>query len=215
MPATRRKRSRKNPTSSIVPNNFSLTDVSTWHLATVSQLCSLSAESLRLHLTARNLVSTGNKSVMAQQLYDSIHSTPPDHSSGSSANPESSATQSNQPTVTNNAMSGTTHTTASDQQVSLGIQLQQLQSQHLANLLLQAASQLSATVPSSSNTVSRPASTQVQAAAHNAPISETTMASQQAMVSHNAATQSPQQDDQLSKASAFVSPIQPSEPQCT
>ena len=66
MPATHRKHSRKNPTPSIVPNNFSLTDASTWHLATVPQLRLLSAESLRLHLTARNLVSTGNKSVMAQ-----------------------------------------------------------------------------------------------------------------------------------------------------
>ena len=77
---------------------------------------------------------------MVQRLYDSIHSTQPDHSSGSSANPESSPTQSNQPTVTNNVTSDATHTTASDQQVSLGTQLQQLQPQHLANLLLQAAS---------------------------------------------------------------------------
>ena len=87
MPAIRRKHSRKNPIPSIVPNNFSLTDASTWHLATVLQLGLLSVESLRLHLTARNLVSTGNKSVMAQRLYDSIHSTPTDHSSGLSANP--------------------------------------------------------------------------------------------------------------------------------
>ena len=115
---------------------------------------------LHLHLTARNLVPTGNKSVMAQRLYDSIHSTPPDHSSGSSTNPESSPTQSNQPTITNNVMSDTTHTTTSDQQVSLGIQLQQLQPQHLANLLFQAASQLSATSPSSSHTAAQPTSTQ-------------------------------------------------------
>ena len=105
--------------------------------------------------------------------------------------------------------SDTTHTTASDQQVSLGTQLQQLQPQHLANLLLQAASRLSATLPSSSNTAAQPASTQVQAATHNAPI---TMASQQAMVLCNAAVQSSQQDNQLSEASAFVSPIQPLEP---
>ena len=62
---------------------------------------------------------------------------------------------------------------------------------------------------SSSNTAAQPASTQVQAATHNAPI---TMASQQAMVLCNAAVQSSQQDDQLSKASAFVSPIQALEP---
>ena len=105
-------------------------------------------------------------------------------------------------------MSDTTHTTASDQQLSLGIQLQQLQHQHLANLLLQAASRLSTTLPSSSNTAAQPASTQVQTAAHNAPI---TMASQQAMVLRNAAVQSSQQDDQLSEASAFVSPMQPPE----
>ena len=101
---------------------------------------------------------------MAQRLYDSIHSTPPDHCSGSSANPESSPIQSNQPTVTNNVMSDTT---PSDQQVSLGIQLQQLQPQHLANLLLQAASQVSATLPNSSHMAAQPSSTQIQAAAHN------------------------------------------------
>ena len=156
MPATHRKHSRKKSHTTIVPNNFSLIDSFTWHLATVPQLYLLSAESLHLHLTARNLVSTGNKSVMAQRLYDSIHLTQPDHSSGSSANPESSPMQSNQPTVTNNTTSGTTNATASDQQVSLGIQLQQLQPQHLANLLLQAALRLSATLPSSSKMAAHP-----------------------------------------------------------
>ena len=48
------------------PHKFSLTDAYTWHHANVPQLCSLPAEILRLHLTARNLVSAGNKSVMAQ-----------------------------------------------------------------------------------------------------------------------------------------------------
>ena len=120
MPATRRKYSRKNPTPSIVPNNFNLTDASTWYLATMPQLRLLSAESLRLYLTARNLVSTGNISITAQRLYDSIHSIPPDHSSSLSANLESSPMQSNQPTVINNATSDTIHTIASDQQVSLG-----------------------------------------------------------------------------------------------
>ena len=66
--------------------------------------------------------------------------------------PESFTTQFNQPTVTNNAMSGTmisstTNITASDQQLLLGIQLQQLQTQHLANLLLKAALQLYTTLP--------------------------------------------------------------------
>ena len=50
---------------------------------------------------------------------------------------------------------------------------------------------------------------QVQAVAHNAPI---TVASQQAMMSCNAAVQSSHQDDQLSEASPIVTPIQPSEP---
>ena len=68
------------------------------------------------------------------------------------------------------------------------------QPQHLANLLLQPASQLFTNCPSLSNTGAWLASTQAAA-----------QVSQQPTVSHNAVAYSSQQDDQLSKASGFVS----------
>ena len=78
MAATCRKCSRTNQTTATVPHYFSLTDASTWHLATVPQLCLL-----------------GNKSVMTQRLHDSIHPAPSDHSSGSSTSSTTPAMQSN------------------------------------------------------------------------------------------------------------------------
>ena len=72
MPATRRHPSNTNPR---VSGRFLAADTTTWHLATVPHLRALTAENLRLHLSARNLVTTGNKTVMAQRLYADIHST--------------------------------------------------------------------------------------------------------------------------------------------
>ena len=73
------------------------------------QLCSLPAEA---YLTARKSYVARNKSVMAQQLHDSIHSALSDRSncsSTSSMSPENSATQSNQQTVTDNTTFGMQH----------------------------------------------------------------------------------------------------------
>ena len=69
MPSTR-KRARNQITS-----RFSPTDASTWLQASVAQLRLLPAETLRLQLTAKNLVSTGNKSILAQRLYNALRHT--------------------------------------------------------------------------------------------------------------------------------------------
>ena len=49
------------------------------HHCTIDQLTRLPAEVLRLHLSSRHLVTSENKSVMAQRLYHALHNT--DHSS--------------------------------------------------------------------------------------------------------------------------------------
>ena len=54
MPATRRHPSSTNPR---VLGRFSAADTTTWHFATLPQLRALTAESLRLHLSARNLTT--------------------------------------------------------------------------------------------------------------------------------------------------------------
>ena len=43
------------------------------HSYTIHQLTRLPAEVLRLHLSSRHLVTSGNKSVMAQRLYHALH----------------------------------------------------------------------------------------------------------------------------------------------
>ena len=43
------------------------------HRCTIVQLTRLTAEVLRLHLSSRHLVTSGNKSVMAQRLYHALH----------------------------------------------------------------------------------------------------------------------------------------------
>ena len=43
------------------------------HQCTIDQLTRLPAEVLRLHLSSRHLVTSGNKSVMAQRLYHALH----------------------------------------------------------------------------------------------------------------------------------------------
>ena len=49
------------------------------HRCTIDQLTRLPAEVLRLHLSSRHLVTSGNKSVMAQRLYHALRNA--DHSS--------------------------------------------------------------------------------------------------------------------------------------
>ena len=161
MPATRRHPSSTNPR---VSGRFLAADTTTWHLATVPQLCALTAENLRLHLSARNLATTGNKTVMAQRLYADIHST-----SSSVADIVSLPTTTTTTTTTTTqstplplagsdsphlntttAMAPTTTTTANNAQVTTtsasnaGLVVphssnSQLQPHHLTNLLCQAA----------------------------------------------------------------------------
>ena len=154
MPATHRHPSSTNPR---VSGRFLVADTTTWHLATVPQLRALIAESLHLHLSARNLVTTGNKTVLAQRLYTNIHST----DSPAAVIVSSPTTQcmplplagSDSPHLNiTNAMATTT--TANSGQVIItsasnaGLVVPhstsgQLQPQHLANLLHQAVLQLS------------------------------------------------------------------------
>ena len=49
------------------------------HCCTIDQLTRLPAKVLRLHLSSRHLVTSGNKSVMAKRLYHALHNA--DHSS--------------------------------------------------------------------------------------------------------------------------------------
>lgn len=64
--------------------------------ATVGQLTRLPAEVLRLHLSSRHLVTTGNKSTMAQRLYQALHPSeqslqsqqPRQHSSSDNTDPQ-------------------------------------------------------------------------------------------------------------------------------
>ena len=110
---------------------FNCSDRSSWPTATVSQLHSLPAELLRLQFSAKNLVTTGNKAIVAQRLYDFYQANirnqeseqlpTPNASSGSGASTSSTST-----TVTSASSPTTT-----------GANLQ------LATLLLQAATQLS------------------------------------------------------------------------
>ena len=62
------------PRTTILLKRVIASDSSTWHLATVQQLCLLSAETLRLYLSEKSLETTGNKLIMAQRLNDHIYS---------------------------------------------------------------------------------------------------------------------------------------------
>ena len=66
--------------------------------ATITQLTRLPSEILRLHLSARQLVSTGTKATMARRLYEAIHPAPQPQTTGQvsqqlSAPPSLPATQ--------------------------------------------------------------------------------------------------------------------------
>ena len=61
------KRSRRRSSSQV-------SDIST---ATVAELTRLPAEVLRLHLLSRHLVTTGQKTTMAQRFYKALHPTNP------------------------------------------------------------------------------------------------------------------------------------------
>ena len=166
MPATCRHHSIA---SRRAPGRFLAADTTTWHLATVSQLRTLPAANLRLHLSARNLVTTGNKTV----LYASIHSDSavavtsfPPISSAVSQGTRSPSASSDSPRPTPITPAATTTTANNDPVTSTtasnnGLQVMtatasnagqimpsaagQLQPQHLVNLLCQAALQLSGT----------------------------------------------------------------------
>ena len=213
MPATRRHPSSTNPR---VSGRFSAADTTTWYLATVPQLCALTAESLRLHLSTRNLAMTGNKTVMAQRLYANIHSTGSSAAATISPPPTMTTTTTTQSTPlplagsdsphlnTTTAMVATTTTTANNGQVTTtsasnaGLVVphssnSQLQPHHLANLLCQAALQLSGNLSHVLPQLQLP--------------TETLMATAQATTSNQ--PHPPQQEDQLSEASALI-PTNPS-----
>ena len=112
MPATRRKRAAATSRTGNHNHNsetrdstrFTTTDPTSWDVATVSQLHYLSVKTLHLHLSAKNLVTTGNKSVMAQRLFDAIQSAnaPPSqsHTGSSKSQPSLPPTANSQPTAT-------------------------------------------------------------------------------------------------------------------
>ena len=62
MPRTSKRSTRSTP-----PVNLDVMQ------ATIAQLTRLPSEILRLHLSARQLVSTGTKATMARRLYEAIH----------------------------------------------------------------------------------------------------------------------------------------------
>ena len=156
MPRT--KKTRTGQGSSASKGTFSRSDPSSWPNATVSQLHLLPAELLRLQLSARNLVTTGNKAIMAQRLHDSLHSQQQANSSSTVTNhsptitttasqsraPTSTATMTvtaPSPTLTSSTLTSSTLTATNpllNISTTTGANLQ------LATLLLQAATQLSA-----------------------------------------------------------------------
>ena len=211
MPATHRHPSS---TNTRVSGRFLAADTTTWHLATVPQLHALTAESLHLHLSTRNLVTTGNKTVLAQQLYENIHST-----DSPAAVIVSSPTTQSMPLLlagsdspylnTTNAAATTTTansgqvTTTSASNASLVVPLStsgQLQPQHLANLLCQAALQLSGNLSHVLAQLQLPTETLVPPATTLTAVSQATASNQ---------SPPPQQEDQLSEASALI-PTNPS-----
>ena len=178
MPSTR-NRARNQTTS-----RFSSTDASTWLQASVAQLRSLPADTLRLQLTAKNLVSTGNKSILAQRLYNALRRTETLPSATSMVPTTSVDTQQSTTFVTTSNPPGDqqTHTTQS----AVSEQDSSLHPQHLANLLLLAASQLSTT-----------------------PINSSLVQHQHPTVMADPPTTTPPQDDRLSEASAISPPNVP------
>ena len=145
MPPTR-KRTRNQTTS-----RFNPTDASTWLQASVAQLRSLPAETLRLQLTAKNLVSTGNKLILAQRLYNAFRRTETLPPATSMVPTTSVDTQQSTTFVTTSNPPGDQQTRTTQSAVSINNeQDSSLHPQHLANLLLLAASQLSTTPINSS-----------------------------------------------------------------
>ena len=110
---------------------FNSSDPSSWPTATVTQLHSLPAELLRLQLSAKNLVTTGNKATMPQRLYDFYQANT--HNQESEQLPTPNASISSRAST---SLTTTTVTSASSSTVT-GANLQ------LATLFLQAATQLS------------------------------------------------------------------------
>ena len=206
MPATRRHPSSTNPR---VSGRFLAADTTTWHLATVPQL---RAQNLRLHLSARNLATTGNKTVMAQRLYADIHSTgssvaaivspPPTITTTTTTTTQSTPLPlagSDSPHLnTTTAMAPTTTTTANNAQVVPHSSNSQLQPHHLANLLCQAALQLSGNLSHVLPQLQLPTEALV-------PPATTVTATAQATTSNQ--PHLPQQEDQLSEASALIPTI--------
>ena len=147
-----RSRARASTKSTRSPERFITSDSNTWHLATEQQLRSLSAETLRLHLSEKSLVTTGNKSVMAQQLYDYFHSTA---TQSIATSVPVTLNTSSVPLNTFPILSPATTTTNVNTQATSSVAAQvkssniqpQSQTQHLANLLYQAALQLTPSCP--------------------------------------------------------------------
>ena len=151
MPAARRHPSSTNPR---VSGRFLAADTTTWHLATVPQLRALTAESLHLHLSAKNLVTTGNKTILAQRLYANIQSTdspaavivsfPTTQSTPLPlAGSDSPYLNTTNATTANSGQVTTTSASNASLVVPHSTSAGQLQPLHLTNLLCQAALQLS------------------------------------------------------------------------
>jgi len=58
--------------SRTIQGAFNRSDPSSWPTATITQLHTLPVELLRLQLSAKNLVTLGNKAAIVQRLYDSF-----------------------------------------------------------------------------------------------------------------------------------------------
>ena len=190
-----RSRARASARTTRAKEKFIASDSTTWHLATVQQLRSLPAETLRLHLSEKSLVTTGNKSVMAQRLYDHIH---PSVTQAVASSVLSTSKTSSVPLDTTPTLSPAT-TTA---QVTSGVTIPENppNSQHLASLLYQAALQLAPSCPTPSQPQIIPpanARVSVSEAAHQLNNSLYT-------------PHSSQQEDQLSEASVPTPSNQPS-----
>ena len=181
MPSTR-KRARNQTTS-----RFSPTDAFTWHQVSVAELHSLSAETLQLQLTAKNLVSTGNKSILAQRLYNALRHTEILPSATFMEPTMSVDIQQSTIFVTTSNPPGDQQTRTMQSAVSINTdQDSSLHPQHLANLLLLVASQLSAT-----------------------PINSSLVQHQFPTVMMDPPTTTPPQDDQLSETSTISPPNVP------
>ena len=225
MAATRRHHSTANRRA---PGRFLAADTTTWHLATVSQLRTVPAANLRLHLSARNLVTTGNKTILVQQLYASIHSDSAAAvtSSSPTSSPASQSTRlpsassdslcptpitaaattttvNNDPitstTASNNGLQVTTATVNNAGQIMLSA-AGQLQPQRLINLLCQAVLQLSGNLSYSSPPPLLPTDTRALPTITTQTTAAQTLASNQPVITSHPL----QQEDQLSEASAFM-----------